>query len=131
MNTLKIGLLAGMLSASSLAFSSHIDFDRITAQTQGCTLPESVSRIPITLVTKNVKWYDIDGITKTRKYYCHYNVPKKYRHLITPGFISTSTRCHSLDVEHDDNTDYFAEVWLNKSKALVICTVYSEDYFPN
>jgi hypothetical protein len=123
MNTLKIGLIAGMLSASSLAFSTDFDFNTITAQGQGCTLPASVSRIPVTLITKNVKWYDDGNSSVTRKYYCHYNVPKKHRHLITPGFLSYGTRCESLDYPTDDGSGYFAEVYLNKSKILVICSV--------
>ena len=129
MNTLKIGLLAGMLTASSLAFSMNPPYDLrgITAQAQGCTLPGSVTGIPITLFTKHVDWYKYGYDLTSRKYYCNFKVPRKYRRLIDERLINNGLRCNSLDAPEYANTDYYAEVYINKDKILVICTVYDID----
>jgi hypothetical protein len=134
MNTLKIGLIAGMLTVSSLAFSSHINFNNNTAQTQGCTMTFGLYGFPtpITLITKNVKWYNDDnGIYKQRRYYCHFKVPKKYRHLMQEEEGHNNTRCESLDAEHDEQTDFQSIIIYNKEKIIMECRVSFQENYPD
>jgi hypothetical protein len=132
MNTLKIGLIAGMLAASSMAFSSKIELDATSAQIKGCSISKSITGLPFTLKTKDVKWYDLDGITKRRSYYCHFKVPKKHRHLIDPGIEINDPRCSSEDAVYGGgNGNFIADVIVNKNKIAVVCRAFSEEYFPD
>jgi hypothetical protein len=127
MNKIQIGLLAGLLTASSLAFSiDRIDFRHTTAQVQGCTLSKGDSNLPVVLFTKHVDWYKYNPGNRSRMYFCHFKVPKKYRHLIEEGVVDHHTPCRSLDAT-DDTAESQSTVYLNKAKIGVRCSVYDAD----
>jgi hypothetical protein len=121
MNKLKIGLLAGMLTASSLAFSHGIGN---TANGYGCTLAGFSNEIDQPFFTRNVRWYDYEDIDNgqyKRKYVCQFNVPRQFRKSLWNITVKYLTGCESSD--GNEGQTYNAEVFLNRTRLLMECVV--------